>query len=87
MKQELRLAMIDQLETRNRLIQADGDDEGGKAMLESNQKLIEQLKAYEDAPDPPKDLTQRVELRNYLTAYSQGVQVRGAEAELNQGLA
>ena len=86
MKTELRLAMIDQLETRNRLIQADGDDEGGKAMLESNQKLIEQLKAYEDAPDPPKDLTQRVELRNYLTAYSQGVPVRGAEAELNQGM-
>ena len=87
MQAELRKTMIEQLETRRRLL-ADEDslDPKVREVIAADEKLISYLKNYKDEEAPPQDLMERVELRNYLNAYSQGLQVDGAEREMNQGL-
>ena len=87
MQAELRKTMIEQLETRRRLL-ADEDslDPKVREVIAADEKLISYLKNYKDEEAPPQDLMERVELRNYLNAYSQGLQIDGAEREMNQGL-
>ena len=88
MNTELRKAMIEHLEVRKReLIDSDGlSDPGLKRVIETDDKLIALLKQPAKEEPPPQPLIERIELRNYLNAYSQGHKLEGAEAEMNQGL-
>ena len=86
MNKELRQAMIEHLEVRQAELMDDKDDPAVKKVIEADNRLIERLKAYQDEPEPPKDLSQRIELRSYLNRYSQGHKLEGAEAEFNKGL-
>ncbi len=88
MNKELRKAMIEHLEVRRaELLDRDGlDDPGLKKVIEADDKLIAMLKQEPEDPTPPAPLIERIELRNYLNAYSQGHKLEGAEAEMNQGL-
>lgn len=88
MNKELRTAMIEQLEVRRAEL-LNGDDTSDPAIqkvIAADDKLISQLRNYSDEEAPPKSLMERVELRNYLNAYSQGLHIDGAEREMNQGL-
>lgn len=92
MNEELRRAMQAQIEARTALnaLAEDASEEdrtaAQRALTEADQAV---LTALEDATDPepvPRELAQRVELRNYFNPYLNGRSVEGAEAELNQGL-
>lgn len=86
MNKELRKAMIDHLEVRRAELLADGDDPSMKKVIEADDKLIAMLKQDNEDKEAPPPLLERIELRNYLNAYSQGHKIEGAEAELNQEL-
>lgn len=88
MNKELRQAMIEHLEVRRQeLLESDGlSDPGIKKVIEADDKLIAMLKQPAKEEPPPQPLIERIELRNYLNAYSQGHKLEGAEAEMNQGL-
>ena len=88
MNAETRKAMIDHLEVRKAelLNGEDKDDPAIKKVIAADDKLIAQLKAVKDEEAPPQSLQNRIELRNYLNAYSKGTKITGAEAEMNQGL-
>ena len=90
MNEALRKALKAQVEARQAL---NGLPEDAAAEeVEKRRKALEEadkavLKALEAEPEPaPRELSQQVELRNYLTAYTRGARVEGREAELNQGL-
>ena len=86
MNRELRQAFIDHLEVRVAGMRAD-DADGFKAMIEKDNALIAALKKQaEEPPAPKQNLLERIELRSYMEAYSQGKSVTGAEKELNEGL-
>ena len=78
MNKELRKAMIDHLEVRRAELLADGDDPAMKKVIEADDKLIAMLKQEPEDPTPPAPLIERIELRNYLNAYSQGHKLEGA---------
>ena len=90
MNPEVRAAMVAQIEARAAL---NGLPEDAKAEKRTEcQKALEAAdnalkKLLEATPEPaPRELAQRVELRNYLSRFAEGKAVEGAEAELNQGL-
>jgi len=79
--------MIKWVEARQQEYPTEGDADTMaqvKRMREADKALLQALK--EPAKPAPKELTGRIELRNYLTAYSNGNRLRGAEAELNKEL-
>lgn len=90
MNEELKKALKAQVEARQALNALPDDaaeeDRAAKVKaLEDADKAV--LKALETEPEPaPRQLTQRVELRNYLRRYCEGREIEGAEAELNKGL-
>lgn len=90
MNEELKKALKAQVEARQALNALPDDaaeeDRAAKVKaLEDADKAV--LKALETEPEPaPRQLAQRVELRNYIAPFIEGRQITGAEAELNQGL-
>lgn len=94
MDKELRDALKAQVEARTALnnLPDDATDEkkteARKALEAADRAVLKAIEAAEEreAEPVPRDLAQRVELRNYVGRYAQGRPVEGREAELNQGL-
>lgn len=90
MNEQIRQAMLHEQQTRAALAGGDQSDAEAYAQLvtahdEAQRGLIDALENYQETP-APSELTDRVELRNYLGSYTQQRSVEGAEAELNQEL-
>lgn len=82
--------MLTEQQTRAAVRDGDQSDAEAYAALvqahdDAQRALITALENHQEI-DPPTDLTDRVELRNYLGSYTQQRSVEGAEAELNQEL-
>ncbi len=87
MNKEVRQAFIDHLEVRVRELEQSAEPDGYKDVIAKDRALIAALKKQaEEPPPPPNNLLERIELRSYMEAYSQGKSVGGAEKELNEGL-
>ena len=87
MNKALRNAMIEQIESRREAMQSKDLSEAHiEKVLTADGKLLTALKAWREPSEAPTALTKRIELRSYLSAYSRGKAVDGAEKELNTGL-
>ena len=88
MNEDTRKAMIEHLEVRKAELLATEDttDPAVQKVIAADDKLISMLKQPQTEPEVPTDLQSRIELRAYLNKYGQGLQLDGAEAEMNQGL-